>query len=504
MSHHLPPMPPAPPLIEPERLAAFVDPLPIPAVAKPAGKHSGAKDNIPLYRIPIQEFFAKVHRDVAPTRFWGYGNSVPGPTIEARSDSEIAIEWSNRLPEKHFLPIDHNLMGAEEGVPESRTVVHVHGACVPPGSDGWPEAWYTPGKSATYHYPNRQEPAMLWYHDHAMGINRLNILAGMAGLYIIRDFFEDALNLPSGTFEIPLVLMDRMFRTDGQLYYPVGQLAGFPWVPEYLGNATLINGKLLPYLEVQPRKYRFRVLNASNARFYFLSLDNNAPFQQIGSDQGLLSAPVSVNQLALAPGERADLVIDFATHRGAHILLQNLATTLMQFRVADTSVNDSSSLPQTLRPVARIPEASAILIRRLTLEEVDNLIGEPMTHLLDGKRWHDPVSEKPALGSTEIWEFLNQTDDTHPIHLHLVRFQILDRRQIDVSASIYDKKLIYLSDPVQPEPNELGWKDTVRATAGASTRIIVNFAGYTGRYVWHCHILEHEDNEMMRPYEVIA
>jgi spore coat protein A, manganese oxidase len=338
-----------------------------------------------------------------------------------------------------------------------------------------------------------------------MGINRLNICAGMAGLYVIRDSFEDGLNLPKGECEIPLVLMDRMIRADGQIYYPVTQLPDAPWVPEYFGNAVLINGKLLPYLDVQPRKYRFRIVNASNGRFYFLSLENGAPFHQIGSDQGLLPAPVPVTRLTIAPGERADVVVDFAEHRGQRILLQNLSVTLMQFRVAADRVTDPSALPEALRPVPRTAEASAIRTRILTLEEVDNLVGEPMTHLLDGKRWHEPVSEKPVLDTTEIWEFLNTTDDVHPIHLHLVRFQILDRRTFDVSAYIFNnKKLVYTADAVPPEPNEVGWKDTVRATPGASTRIIVKFEGYTGRYVWHCHILEHEDNEMMRPYEVLA
>ena len=503
MAHHLPPMPPAPPLVDPDQLAPFVDALPIPEIAKASGMRPGGSGNVPYYKIPIQEFFARIHRDVPPTRFWGYGKSVPGPTIEARSGSEIVIEWPNMLPHKHFLPIDHHIMGAEANMPEVRTVVHVHGAKVPPASDGWPESWYAPGKSALYHYPNQQEAAMLWYHDHAMGINRLNICAGMAGLYVVRDSFEDALNLPKGEFEVPLVLMDRMFRTDGQLYYPVGQLAGYPWIPEYFGNATLVNGKLLPYLEVQPRKYRFRILNASNALFYQLSLDNDTMFQQVGTDQGLLEAPVTISRLTLAPGERADVVIDFAALSGQHILLKNLTATLMQIRVTAKGVSDSSALPKILRPVTPMPESSAIRTRKLSLEELDNLVGEPMVHLLDGKHWHDPVSEKPVIDTTEIWEFLNLTDDTHPIHLHLVRFQILDRRAIDVSAYIYDKKLIYLSDPTPPDANEAGWKDTVRTTPGASTRIIVKFEGYTGRYVWHCHILEHEDNEMMRPYEVI-
>jgi spore coat protein A len=495
---------PEPPQLDLAKLAPFVDPLPIPEAAKALGtaKSPSAKP-ILNYRIPIQQFYSKIHRDVAPTRFWGYGNSVPGPTIETRSGEEIAIEWPNQLPTKHFLPIDHNLMGAEKGHPESRTVVHVHGAKVPPESDGWPEDWYGPGKSATYQYPNGQDAAMLWYHDHAMGINRLNVCAGMAGLYIIRDAFEDSLNLPKGGHEIPLVLMDRMIQANGQIYYPVAQTADAPWVPEYFGNVVLINGKLLPHVLVEPRKYRFRVLNASNGRFYALSMEKGLAIHQIGSDQGLLPAPVTVELLPLAPGERADLVVDFAPHRGKNILLRDGSTTLLQFRVAPDKAEDSSDLPSSLRPVARFKESDAVMTRKMTLVEADNLLGDPSIHMLDGKRWHEPVSEKPALGSTEIWELLNLTDDAHPIHLHLVRFQILDRRPIDVSAMTYDKKLIYTADAVPPDANEAGWKDTVRATPGASTRIIVKFDGYKGRYVWHCHILEHEDNEMMRPYEVV-
>ncbi len=497
--HQLPTLPPAPPLIDPSTLTPFVDPLPIPVTAKPTARRQGKL----LYRIPVRECLAKVHRDVPATRFWGYAGCVPGPTIEARSGEEIFVEWPNELPAKHFLPIDHNLMGAEANQPEVRTVVHVHGAKAPPASDGYPEDWYVPGKSRTYRYPNAQDAALLWYHDHAMGINRLNICAGMAGLYVVRDSFEDGLHLPFGEFEVPLVLMDRMIRKDGQLYYPVAQLKGSPWVPEYFGNAFLVNGKLLPYLAVQPRKYRFRVLNASNGRFYFLSLSNGQGFQQIGSDQGLLPAPVEIKRLDLAPGERADLVVDFAGMQGANLVLNNLASDVMQFRVSARRGSDESALPKLLRPVARIPESSAVRTRRLTLEELDNLLAEPMTHLLNGKRWHEPISEKPVLGSTEIWEFLNLTDDAHPIHLHLVRFQVLDRRAIDLSAYIYDKKLRYTTSPVPPDPNESGWKDTVRVTPGSSTRIIVKFEGYAGRYVWHCHILEHEDNEMMRPYEVV-
>jgi spore coat protein A, manganese oxidase len=506
MHHQLPPVANAPQLVSPNNLAPFVDALPIPCVAKPVGHQiipGSSATQAPFYQISIHEFFQKVHRDLPATRFWGYGGSVPGPTFETRSGEGVLVEWKNDLPNKHFLPIDFNLMGAGREVPEVRTVVHLHGAKAPPASDGYPEEWYVPGKSAICHYPNDQDSAQLWYHDHAMGINRLNVCAGMVGLYIIRDKFEEELNLPKGEFEVPLVLMDRLLRRDGQIYYPVSQQASAPWVPEYFGDAILVNGKLLPYLEVQPRKYRFRILNGSNGRFYSLSLLEGRPFQQIGSDLGLLSSPVEVKVLTLSPAERADVVVDFSNHIGEDLLLKDLNTTVMQFRVAKNRVKDSSALPQRLRTVSRIPESAAVRTRRLTLEQVDNLVAEPKIHLLDGKHWDDPISENPVLDTTEIWEFLNLTDDSHPIHLHLVRFQILDRRPINVEAYVYDKKLIYTADAVPPAPNELGWKDTVRVSPGSSTRIIVKFEGYAGRYVWHCHILEHEDNEMMRPYTVL-
>jgi spore coat protein A len=498
---------PAPPLVNPEKVTPFVEPLPIPPLARSSGKRPIAKNSsveLPYYRLPIREVQCKVHPQIPATRFWAYGNSVPGPTIETRSGQGVLVEWPNELPLHHFLPIDHKLMGAEANQPEVRTVVHLHGAKTPPGSDGYPENWYTPGRSAVYHYPNEQAAALLWYHDHAMGINRLNIYAGMLGLFIVRDPVEDTLHLPKGDYEIPLVIFDRMVRTDGQLYYPVSQDPQSPWVPEVFGNAFLVNGKLLPYLDVEPRKYRFRILNGANGRFYHLSLANGQSFHQIGTDQGLLTAPVELKGIALAPGERADVVVDFADHKGEQIVLQNDLFPVMQIRVGRESKGDESVLPPSLRPVPKLLESASAKTRLLTLEEYDNVVNEPMTHLLNGARGRDPITEKPLLGTTEIWAFANLTEDVHPIHLHMVRFQVLDRRSIDVSEYVYNKRLHYLSDPFPPEPSEAGWKDTVRATPGAVTRIIVPFEGYAGRYVWHCHILEHEDNEMMRPYEVVS
>jgi spore coat protein A len=186
---------PVPVTLQPEALVPFVDPLPIPPVARPVGSKIVNGKAVPLYRIGMREARIKVHRDLPPTRLWTYGSSFPGPTIEARTDEPLLVEWANELPTRHFLPIDHNLHGAEKSVPESRGVVHVHGAKVPAGSDGFPENWYVPGKSATVYYPNAQEPAALWYHDHAMGITRLNLYAGLFGLYIVRDRAESMKSL---------------------------------------------------------------------------------------------------------------------------------------------------------------------------------------------------------------------------------------------------------------------------------------------------------------------
>ncbi len=496
------------PTLDPNSLTPFVDPLPIPGVARSIEFRPSPADpttKVPYYRFAMRQIESKVHRDVKPTRFWGIGGSCPGLTLETQSGSGVLVEWANELPTTHFLPIDHRLHGAESDKPDVRTVVHVHGAKVPPDSDGYPENWYVPGKSAVYFYPNHQDAALLWYHDHAMGINRLNAFAGLLGLYIVRDKVEDSLNLPGGKHEIPLILFDRIFDPSGQLYYPVSPYPDQTWVPEFFGNTILVNGKILPYLEVEPRKYRFRILNAANGRFFHLSLPNGQAFYQIGTDQGLLPAPVPLKQISLAPAERADVVVDFSDRAGEQIVLKNDSLQpVMQLRVGQSRSSDPSSLPSVLQPVRRLAESEAVKTRTLSLGEVDDLRGDPVVMLLNNTHWQMPVTENPVLNSVEIWELMNMTDDTHPIHLHLVRFQILDRRRFDAFAYQNKGTLRYRGDATPPDASEAGWKDTVRADPGMITRIIIPFEGYAGRYVWHCHILEHEDNEMMRPYEVVA
>jgi len=489
-------------------LAQFVDPLPIPRIIssdgmRPSPEHPGEK--IPYYRLAMRELQSKVHRDVKPTRMWGFGGSSPGPTFETRSGQPLLVEWANDLPLQHFLPIDHTIHGAEASKSDVRAVTHLHGAKAPPKSDGYPDDWYVPGKSAVYHYPNHQEASQLWYHDHALGITRLNVYAGMFGSFLIRDEFEDGLNLPKGKFEIPLMIYDRAFDRDGQLFYPVSPDPKSPWVSEVFGDAVLVNGKLFPYLEVEPRKYRFRLLNAANARFFHLTFSNGQQFHQIGTDLGFLSAPVALKSLLIAPAERADLIVDFSDHAGETIVVNSDALTVMQFRVAKkVAVPDTSTLPSTLRPVAKLDPASAVKTRILTVGEADDMAGNARTMLLNNAHWDMPVTESPKLNSVEVWNLLNFTDDSHPIHLHLVRFQIIDRRTFVPEYYYHGGKIQYIGQPVPPAPNEAGWKDTVQVHPGMVTRIIARFEGYPGRYVWHCHILEHEDNEMMRPYDVVV
>jgi spore coat protein A, manganese oxidase len=235
-----------------------------------------------------------------------------------------------------------------------------------------------------------------------------------------------------------------------------------------------------------------------------LSLANGASFHQIGTDLGLLSAPIELHSLLLYPAERAGLIFDFSGHAGERIVLKHQAMEVMQFRVSREPAKETGLMPSTLRPVVQLAESAAVTLRMPTLVEYDDYVGKSMVMLLNDSHWSDPITEQPLLDSVEIWNLINLTEDAHPIHLHLVRFQILDRRLFDVFAYRQNRTLRYLEPAAPPAPNEAGWKDTVRVDAGVVTRIIARFEGCAGRYVWHCHLLEHEDNEMMRPYEVVT
>ena len=527
------------------KLARYVDALPIPPVVRPSGRPSE------VVEIEMRQFQQKLHRDLPPTTVWGYNGSWPGPTLEAKSGEALNINWTSKLPPIHLFPIDHSIHGAESTIPAVRNVAHLHGACTLPDDDGYPEAWFTahgehgpkfnPRPSC---YPNCQPSTTLWYHDHALGITRLNVYAGLAGFYLIRDEAEKALNLPQGDFEIPLMLQDRLFHRDGSLYYPKvvnGPKEHPVWIQEFYGDMNCVNGKVMPFLEVEPRKYRFRIVNAANSRFYHLRLYNSdatgkatndsfdvPAFQQIGSDGGLLPAPLELHYLLLGPAERFDVIIDFSSCEGKSFALINdapapytmggqyLAEDVMLFKVTkQLSGKDSSTVPETLVPFEPLNPTYATRERLLLVSEKERPSdGYVIIGLLGNARWHEPITEDPKAGSTEIWSFINTTGDVHPLHVHLVQFQVLNRQTFDVQTYQQTGKLVFTGKPMAPEGNERpAHKDTVKSYPGYVTRVIMRFdlphgavvaPGQELLYVWHCHILEHEDNEMMRPYKVIV
>ncbi|MCZ8513216.1 multicopper oxidase [Paenibacillus filicis] len=502
------------------KLRKFVDELPIPYTLSPKKRSY----NSSYYEVTMKEFSQKLHRDLGPTRLWGYEGTFPGPTFDVMKHETVFVKWMNNLPNKHFLPVDTTIHGSEITLPEGRTVVHLHGGRTPAHSDGYPEAWFTRNFEQTgplfereiYAYPNMERATMLWYHDHTVGITRLNVYAGLAGCYFIRDNHEQSLNLPNGTYEIPLVIVDRSFNPDGSLYYPSKpdqNVAGLPHpslVSPFDADTILVNGKVFPYLDVEPRKYRFRMLNASNSRILTLKMDSNQPFYQIGTDGGFLETTVKLNEFILMSAERVDLIIDFSQYYGQTMILKNITksaspetTDVMQFRVTvPLKGTDTSSLPYYLGPIVRLQSSMAKRTRYLTLVRIKDQYGRSL-NLLDGKMWMDRISERMEVDTVEIWRIINIIDDDpHPIHLHLVDFQILDRQPFDVSHFQKTGKLIFTGPPVPPHPYERGFKDTVGTPFGYVTSIIARFGPFTGRYVWHCHMLEHEDYEMMRPMEV--
>lgn len=484
----------------------FIDPLPIPAVAQPtAGSPGGAAS----YAIDFVQFDQTLHSELPPTTVWGFddgsGPAYPGPTIEARSGLPVDVRWTNDLRDdlgqpltSHHLPVDLCPHGATD---EPRSVMHLHGAHVASAFDGQPEMTLLPGESAAYEYPNAQTNATLWYHDHALGITRLNVAMGLAGAYVVRDEAEDALGLPAGEYELPMIIQDRSFNADGSIRYPAA------WTEHVVGNTILVNGRVWPYLNVDRGKYRLRWVNGSGSRAYRLALSNGATFTQIGSDGGLLPAPVEVSNVLLMPGERVDVVLDFSSYPpGTAIDLVNDAPTpypgmpgmddvpqVMRF-ITQADAGFTAALPASLVPVDLPVEADAILTRDFELQREANDCGGAAWRI-NGLGFHDIV-ELPTLGTSEVWRFINRSGLAHPMHMHLVMFRVLDRQPFTIEDDV-----VTPSGPaVPPIPTEAGYKDTVRVEPNEIVRVVARFEDYTGHYAYHCHILEHEDNEMMRQF----
>jgi spore coat protein A len=429
------------------------------------------------------------------TEIWGYNGIFPGPTIEARSGRRTVIRHRNELP--------------------APTVVHLHGGKTPPESDGYPtdlvlpvSGWAGELPESTvggiaegvkeYIYPLEQPAATLWYHDHRMDFTGPQVYRGLAGFYLIHDDEEDALPLPKGERDIPLMICDRSFAADGAFNYPSIEptLRGEPGVTSdfmrgVLGDVNLVNGAAWPYLEVTNTRYRFRLLNAANARRYRLVLDppprQEPVFIQIGSDAGLLGQPVDHERIEIGPAERFDVIVDFSTYPvGTQVTLVNqyvegAMSQVMRFHVVRTA-RDDSAVPSRLAEFEPLTRSAATVTRdfRFTQESRGNgqilwvINGEPF----DPRR----VDADPQLGATELWRISGQQD--HPVHIHLAHFQVLTR------------------GGNRPGPYDAGWKETIYVESSQPVEIIARFTGYRGRYVFHCHNLEHEDMRMMGNLQV--
>jgi FtsP/CotA-like multicopper oxidase with cupredoxin domain len=577
-------------------LAPFVDPLPLPS-------RLIASERQGRLSVGIRAGRHRFHRDLPESSIWGFDGTVPGPTIEAERGQAVAVEWRNEL-EGAFPVLDtvapeaadadgvsvQCAPGLSGGEPSSdaaaltgQTVVHLHGGLTPASFDGWAENLFAPGQNAEFTYPMNQRSALLWYHDHVMGVTKLDVYAGLAGLWIVRDDRERELGLPEGPpFEVPLLLQDRNFDVDAD-----GRLTGRlvhktdPEVMEAFPPFTVVNGKVWPVLEIRPATYRFRVLNGSNARTYRLVIlrDSTSELEritQIGTDHGLLRSPqpVPIGGLVLASAERADLLIDFSDLApGSELTLFNTATApfdgsaypaadaeaaanlegllpypqVLRFRVAGEAASRRATPrelatdfePPSEGELARADRRAIALVERemegepnmLTMRELGAALHDddddgPVMTVTDGQatrqyrvvaaHFEDATTFFPTLGELEVWQLINLTGDTHPIHLHLDPFQIVSRRPIryeipeggigerDLTAAVTlgrdpDDDLEHAIDE-----NERGLKDTIRVNPNELVEIAVRFTTYSGRYMYHCHILEHEDRDMMRPFVTMA
>jgi spore coat protein A len=534
----------------------------------------------------------------------GYVHSAPGPSFEAVRGVPVQVKWVNNITSPFMFPVDPTIHWADPnnngmpmspypsyppGFPQDQgdvpAVPHLHGSETQSYYDGTPDEWFTASgqhgsaystyeptdpNAAVYYYPNAQPATALWYHDHALGLTRINVMSGLAGYYFIRDPNSTrdfvAPLLPAGKYEMPLLIQDRTFNVDGSLWFPSNgtnpEVHPY-WVDGFLGNTIMVNGKVWPNMNVDAGQYRFRLLDASNSRFYSLTFVNTEtditlPFTQIGSDGGYLRSSAPMTNLTIAPAERADILVDFSgLAPGTKILLKNLALTggpsetdtvgqIMQFTVTANEGFKRNTLPALLNPSLAgptFPNLPAPTKTRILTLYRENGPNGALEMLLNGQKWDGTVSELPVVGTTEDWSFVDLTNGVHPLHLHLIQFQIVSRQEFDANAYATDwlalqrkalgnqtatppwpldfipKELsiepYLIGTPMLAPPNEQGWKDTVVSFPFEVTVIRVRFASQDGSpfpfdatqgpgYVWHCHILDHEDNEMMRPFKVVA
>ncbi|MEU6734016.1 multicopper oxidase domain-containing protein [Streptomyces physcomitrii] len=563
-------------------LAPFADRLPVPPVLRGRGGR---------LTVSMRTASVRLHRDLPATRLWTYEGGHLGPTIEARSGQRLRIAWENDLTGAFPLAAVRVPFAFEEGQPlmwdrpgregaDPRgdvaalppwTAVHLHGAVTGGGNDGWAENAVLPGHAQLSEYPNQQAATGLWYHDHAMHITHLNVMSGLAaGAYLIRDAEEDGLDLPAGERELPLVLFDRNLDLDaegrftGDLLYKGIVVADDPYelVRPFTGPFTLVNGRIWPYAEVAGGWYRLRLLNASNNRPYLLKLvteDGTAVdakrFVQIGTDAGLLPKPAPLaDGIALAPAERADVLVDFSAFRGRRLRLVNalpepgIREDVMQFRVhgraEDTGFRPPAVLGAAFTPVApekaaKAPERMVVLtpvypkdpelwemaeteaptgkLPQDGIVQLEDADGRVRTFKRVASSYQDPVAFTVAAGSTERWSFLSleksEGSYPHPMHLHATAFSALSREVYDVSAFTFfeldgggygagTSRPLKRVRAGELSAAEKGPKDTIALNPAELVTVAARFHHTPGRFLHHCHIYEHEDMMMMRPFVV--
>jgi spore coat protein A len=438
------------------RPPAFTTPLPIPPVVRPPEEG--------VLELVVREGTAQPLPGAA-TPIWGFDGVWPGPTVRARRGRAARVRVKNAIGEN--------------------ISVHNHGHKAAADSDGHPLDVIKPGGAKDYFYPNDQAGGTYWYHDHAMGLTGPHVNRGLAGFYLIDDPAEEALGLPADAFDIPIALQDRVFDADNRNVYTLDSGTIFKG---FIGNTLCANGVHTPVLQVAARRYRFRFLNASNARNFRLALGEGDPVVQIGADGNLLPAPIEQRALDLAPAERCDCVIDFARYPlGSQIVLRNLDPTwpvlpdVLRFDVVRRE-DDPSRVPPTLAHVERLDPRRARRTRHVRFQLADG------KWTLNGQLF-DParIDVRAKLGTVEIWELKNaEPTQMHPFHLHVTPFQVLD------------------VNGAPPPPELRGWKDTVAVGPSATVRIITHFGGTPGVYVFHCHKLEHEDHAMMLHEELVG
>jgi suppressor of ftsI len=441
---------------------AFDEPLRIPELAP-----STVEDGVRVFDLEAREGRTSfLPGSETPTL--GYNGSYLGPTLVATRGERVRVDVTNSLAES--------------------TTVHWHGMHLPAAMDGGPHSPIAAGADWQPEWTVDQPAASLWYHPHLHGRTREQVDAGLAGMFIVQDEEESALALPRdyGVDDIPVIVQDRSFGADGAFAGGLGmQFDGV------LGDTILVNGAPWPFHEVSASRYRFRVLNASNARRYELELDPSPPngpaFIQIGSDGGLLAEPVNHDRLEISPAERYDIVIDFGRYpTGTRVTLNNRlgdgsTGQIMQFHVTH-SEPDASVIPAQLSEIEPLDPDDAATTRTFRFHSGD--VHGTRGWVVDDDPFHpDNIAASPNDGDIEIWELRGNTD--HPIHLHLVHFQVLSR------------------DGNRPAARDAGWKDTVNLNSGEQVRVIARFTGYRGKYVFHCHNLEHEDMAMMANFEVV-